>query len=278
MANGIQAGKELIYSRKIENSRKGNAVAAQNSYLGYSDEMKNKGDTIKVITLGQVDLMDYNGGNITFDNIDDAAVNVRLTEQKYFAKKIDRADKVKTDVDYETALLEEAGRSIANDTDKFIYKSIYNGLKKSQSNIIEAVDATSKNIFDYILRAQTLLNMADAPSDKRVLEVSPLMYEKIQKMLIQTDTNNSELLRKGFCGKLLDFDVYMTNNIHNDGEYDYCIARTSTAYAFALTLKEIERVKPSHLFADAMKGLVVYGGEIIRPKEIALIKFKKGEE
>ena len=278
MANGIQSGPELIYSRKIETARKGNAVAAENSYLGYTSEMKNKGDTIKVITLGQVDLMDYNGGNINFDNIDDASVNVRLTEQKYFAKKIDKADKVKTDVDYETALLEEAGRSIAVDTDKFIYKSIYNGLKKSSSNIIDASDATSKNIFDYILNAQTLLNMADAPTDKRVLEVSPLMFEKIQKMLVTTDTNNSELLRKGFCGKLLDFDVYMTNNIYNDGEYDYCVARTSTAYAFALTLKEIERVKPSHLFAEAMKGLVVYGGEIIRPKEIALIKFKKGEE
>lgn len=278
MANGIQSGKELIYSRKIETARKGNAVAAENSYLGYTDELKNKGDTIKVITLGQVDLMDYNGGNINFDNIDDASVNVRLTEQKYFAKKIDRADKVKTDVDYETALLEEAGRSIAVDTDKYIYKSIYNGLKKSYSSIIDASDATSKNIFDYILNAQTLLNMADAPTDKRVLEVSPLMFEKIQKMLVTTDTNNSELLRKGFCGKLLDFDVYMTNNIYNDGEYDYCVARTSTAYAFALTLKEIERVKPSHLFADAMKGLVVYGGEIIRPKEIALIKFSKGEE
>ena len=278
MGNGIQSGKELVYSRKIETARKGNAVAAENSYLGYTDEMKNKGDTIKVITLGQVDLMDYNGGNINFDNIDDASVNVRLTEQKYFAKKIDRADKVKTDVDYETALLEEAGRSIAFDTDKFIYKSIYNGLRKSSSNIIDASDATSKNIFDYILNAQTLLNMADAPTDKRVLEVSPLMFEKIQKMLVTTDTNNSDILRKGFCGKLLDFDVYMTNNIYNDGEYDYCIARTSTAYAFALTLKEIERVKPSHLFADAMKGLVVYGGEIIRPKEIALIKFSKGEE
>ena len=278
MGNGIQSGKELVYSRKIETARKGNAVAAENSYLGYTDEMKNKGDTIKVITLGQVDLMDYNGGNINFDNIDDASVNVRLTEQKYFAKKIDRADKVKTDVDYETALLEEAGRSIAVDTDRFIYKSIYNGLRKSSSNIIDASDATSKNIFDYILNAQTLLNMADAPTDKRVLEVSPLMFEKIQKMLVTTDTNNSDILRKGFCGKLLDFDVYMTNNIYNDGEYDYCIARTSTAYAFALTLKEIERVKPSHLFADAMKGLVVYGGEIIRPKEIALIKFSKGEE
>ena len=278
MANGIQSGKELLYSKKIEISRKGNAVAAENSYLGYSEEMKNKGDTIKVVTLGQVDLMDYTGGNINFDDIDDAAVNVRLTEQKYFAKKIDRADKVKTDIDYETALLEEAGRSIAQDTDKFIYKSIYNSLKKSSSNIIEATDATSKNIFDYILSAQTMLNMADAPADKRVLEVSPLMFEKIQKMLITTDTNNSEVLRKGFCGKLLDFDVYMTNNIYNDGTYDYCIARTSTAYAFALTLKEIERVKPSHLFADAMKGLVVYGGEVIRPKEIAVIKFKKGEE
>lgn len=278
MANGVQSGKQLAYSRKIEIARKGNAVAAQNSYLGYTEELKNKGDTIKVVTLGQVDLQDYNGGNINFDNIDDASVSVRLTKQKYFAKKIDIADKSQTQYDYEDALLEEAGRSIAIDTDKFIYKSIYDTMKKNTDNIINAENATSENIFDYILSAQTKLNQADAGNEKRVLEVSPLMLEKIQKMLVTKDTANSEILRKGFCGKLLDFDVYMTNNLYNDGNFDYCVARTKTAYAFALTLKEIERVKPSHLFADAMKGLVVYGGEVIRPKEIAVIKFSKGNE
>lgn len=278
MPNGIQSGTGMIYSRKIEIARKGNAVAAHNSYLGYTEELKNKGDTIKVMTLGQVDLQDYTGNNINFDNIDDASVSVRLTKQKYFAKKIDKTDIIKTDVEYENALLEEAGRSIAVDTDKFIYKSIFDTMKKSNDSIIDASNATSENIFDHILSAQTRLNQADAPTEKRVLEVSPLMLEKIQKMLVSKDTNNSDLLRKGFCGKLLDFDVYMTNNLYNDGTYDYCIARTTTAYAFALTLKEIDRVKPSHLFAEAMKGLVVYGGEVIRPKEIAVIKFSKGIE
>ena len=52
----------------------------------------------------------------------------------------------------------------------------------------------------------------------------------------------------------------------------------STAYAFALAVKEVAKVKPSHLFAEAIKGLVVYGGEIIRPKEIAIIKFSAGSE
>ena len=278
MPNGIQSAKALIYSKKIESTRKGNAVAAQNSYLGYTDELKNKGDTIKVVTLGQIDLQNYDGGNIDFENIDDASVSVRLTKQKYFAKKVDKADSVKSEAEYEDALLTEAGRSIAVDTDKFIYKSIYDTMKKSPSKIIDASNATSENILDFVLAAQTKLNQADAPTDKRVLEVSPLMLEKIQKMLVTKDTNNSDLLRKGFCGKLLDFDVYMTNNLYNDGEYDYCIARTTTAYAFALTLKEIDRVKPANLFADAMKGLVVYGGEVIRPDEIALIKFSKGNE
>ncbi len=278
MPNGIQSGKGLVYSKKIEATRKGNAVAAQNSYLGYTEELKNKGDTIKVVTLGQIDLQDYDGGNINFENIDDASVSVRLTNQKYFAKKVDKADTVKTEAEYEDALLTEAGRSIAVDTDKFIYKSIYDTMKKSPSKVIDASNATSENILDFILAAQTKLNQADAPTDKRVLEVSPLMLEKIQKMLVTKDTNNSELLRKGFCGKLLDFDVYMTNNLYNDGTHDYCIARTTTAYAFALTLKEIDRVKPANLFAEAMKGLVVYGGEVIRPDEIALIKFSKGDE
>lgn len=278
MANGIQSGVGICYARQIENARKGNAVAAQNSYLGYTDELKNKGDTIKISTIGQVDLMNYNGGAITFEDIDDASVSVRLTHQKYFAKKLDKADSVKTELDYEEALLNEAGRGIANDTDRFIYNSIAAFGNKNPSQLIDATGATSETIFDKILSAQTKLNQADAPADKRVLEVSPLMFEKIQKMLIKTDTNNSELLRKGFCGKLLDFDVYITNNIKNDEGVDYCVARTTTAYAFALALKEIETVSPSHLFAKAMKGLVVYGGEIIRPKEIAVIKFSAGNE
>ncbi len=278
MANGIQSGLGLVYAKRIEGVRKGNAVAAQNSYLGYTDELKNKGDTIKIATIGQVDLVNYNGGAITFDDIDDASVSVRLTNQKYFAKKVDTSDKAMTPEDYEAALMEEVGRGVATDTDKFIYSSIASMANKSASQVIDAKNATSATIFDKILSAQTKLNMADAPTDKRVLEVSPLMFEKIQKMLIKTDTNNTDLLRKGFCGKLLDFDVYMTNNIKNDGEYDYCIARTTTAYAFALTVKEVEKVSPSHLFAKAIKGLVVYGGEIIRPKEIAIIKFSAGAE
>ena len=267
-----------MFLRTIEGTRKSNAVAAQNSYQGYTDELKNKGDTIKIPTLGQVDLQNYNGGPITFDNIDDASVSVRLTNQKYFAKKIDITDSSMTSENYEEALLEEAGRGIANDTDKFIYNSIAALATKAPAQVIDAASATSATVFDKILSAQTKLNQADAPTDKRVLEVSPLMFEKIQKMLIKTDTNNTDLLRKGFCGKLLDFDVYMTNNIKNDGTYDYCVARTTTAYAFALTVKEVERVRPSHLFAYAMKGLVVYGGEIIRPKEIAIIKFSAGSE
>ena len=64
----------------------------------------------------------------------------------------------------------------------------------------------------------------------------------------------------------------------NDGEFDYCIARTTTSYAFALAVKEVNRVSPSNLFSKALKGLVVYGGEIIRPKEIAIIKFSPGAE
>lgn len=278
MANGIQSGVGLCYARKIENARRGNAVAAQNSYLGYTEELKNKGDTIKISTIGQVDLMNYNGGAITFEDIDDASVSVRLTNQKYFAKKIDIADSVKTEIDYEEALLSEAGRGIANDTDRFIYNAIASFGNKTPSQLIDAAEATSDNIFDKILSAQTKLNQADAPNDKRVLEVSPLMFEKIQKMLIKTDTNNTELLRKGFCGKLLDFDVYITNNIKNENGFDYCVARTTTAYAFALTVKEVDTVSPSHLFAKAMKGLVVYGGEIVRPKEIAVIKFSAGKE
>ena len=47
-----------------------------------------------------------------------------------------------------------------------------------------------------------------------------------------------------------------------------CLARTRRAIAFAEQLSEIEAYRPEKRFADAVKGLHLYGAKVVYPNEL----------
>ena len=53
--------------------------------------------------------------------------------------------------------------------------------------------------------------------------------------------------------------------------YHKCIARTKRAIAFAEQLSEINAYRPEKRFADAVKGLHLYGAKVVYPKEMVLL-------
>ena len=53
--------------------------------------------------------------------------------------------------------------------------------------------------------------------------------------------------------------------------YAQCVARTKRAVAFAEQLSEVEAYRPELRFADAMKGLHLYGAKIVYPEEMVLL-------
>ena len=64
----------------------------------------------------------------------------------------------------------------------------------------------------------------------------------------------------------------MSNNLYSDGICDYMIVRTKRAIAFASAIDKTEAYRPENHFADAVKGLNVFGAKIVRPNEIYCIK------
>jgi hypothetical protein len=84
-----------------------------------------------------------------------------------------------------------------------------------------------------------------------------------------------ELIKKGVVGMYDNCKVKLSNNLYNDGTDDYMLVRTKRAIAFAGGIDETEAYRPESFFADAVKGLNVYGGKIVRPKELYVIKAHK---
>ena len=135
---------------------------------------------------------------------------------------------------------------------------------------------TSSNILDILIDARTTLlkqNVTD-PSDI-VIEVSPDIAGLILKAKMELATDNTSALEQGCIGNIGGCKIYVSSNISSSLESSVrtyeCIARTRRAVAYAEQLSEIEAYRPERRFADAVKGLHLYGAKIVYPTEILVM-------
>ena len=88
-------------------------------------------------------------------------------------------------------------------------------------------------------------------------------------------TDNTDALENGCIGSIGGCKVFVSNNIYTleseGGAVHKCIARTKRAIAFAEQLSEIDAYRPELRFADAVKGLHLYGAKVVYPKEMVLL-------
>ena len=118
-------------------------------------------------------------------------------------------------------------------------------------------------------------DMADA-----VIEVSPEVAALILKAKIALSSDNGEALEAGCLGSMGGCKIYVSPNIvKQDVEgktYHKCLARTKRAIAFAEQLSEIDAYRPEKRFADAVKGLHLYGAKVVHPAEMVLLDLAVG--
>ena len=114
-------------------------------------------------------------------------------------------------------------------------------------------------------------NVYDA--DDMIFEVSPEVGELILKAKINVATGNRDSLENGCIGNICGAKIYVSNNVVRDGNIHKCVARSKRSVAFAEQLSEIEAYRPEKRFADAVKGLHLYGAKIVFPEEYFVMKF-----
>lgn len=103
------------------------------------------------------------------------------------------------------------------------------------------------------------------------LEIDPATYGKFKDNLVQTLTDNVEMIRKGVVGIYDSYTVTRTNAIFNDGSHYHCYAHSGEAIAFVGQINEVEAMRLEGDFADGIRGLDTYGMKIIDQDQIEAI-------
>lgn len=256
-------------------------TALDKTYIGvancnreFEGDIRNRGDRVKICGVGSVNVFDYTKDTdfaSAAQTLTDTAKTLIIEKAKAFNFQIDDVDRAQSNPKLMGHAMNVAAKALANAADKYVF-SLYNKAR----NTITDDNTTVDTILDDMINARTILmenNVAD-PSDI-VFEVSPAIAALILKGKL-TYSNSDTTLDNGCIGHVAGCPVYVSNNIVVEDadtyvKYYKCLARTKRAIAFAEQLSEIDAYRPEKRFADAVKGLHLYGAEVVYPSEMVLL-------
>ena len=235
----------------------------------FEGDIRGCGSTVKICGVGAINVGDYTKDTDLSapQTLDDNGRELLIDRAKCFNFQIDDIDRAQSSPKLMSAAMKVAASALANEADKYIY-SLYG--EAGESVVNGAV--TASNLLDSFIEARKLLyvnNVTD--SSDVVFEVSPEIAAMIIKAKLAVATDNTDVLENGCLGSIAGCKIYVSNNIVVEGGAHKCIARTGRAIAFAEQLSEIDAYRPEKRFADAVKGLHLYGAKVVYPTEMVLL-------
>ena len=191
---------------------------------------------------------------------------------KYFNVLIDDIDKRQASPkDLMTQILAECSESLSAAEDLDIAKDVYKDVQSAQKITVDS--CTKENARSFLQKAKTKLYKAGVKQGSEIVAVvSPDYLEKIEQDVENLETDNMNTATNGFKGKTSGISIYLTNNIHTSSSKEIIYVMTKRAIAHANQINEVKAYSPEDLFADAVKGLNVYGSKLVRPKELVALE------
>lgn len=268
--------KADVWAKAIERERDRYCVGVSLCNRDYETDAAEYGQSIMINWTKRPTVKNYTIGTEidTAETLESTNASLDINHMKYVNFLVDDVDALQSRPDIMQSCMKEAAAAIAEDADNFVY-SLYTGADTT----LTETELTSLNVTEIIADAAKKLYENNVPMNEELyLEVSPAVYQKLWLAKVLRTTPNDSEFGNGFVGMFDNFKVFMTNGIKVTSGVHHCIARTRKAIAFAGQMKKMEAYRPQGLFADAVKGLHVYGGLVVRPKELVTLSLTPAAE
>ena len=263
-----------VWSENLYNHLEKRYVAVANCTREWEGDIKQCGDRVKIVGLDPVSIFNYtkNADIPAPTALSDNARELVINQAKAFNFQIDDIDKAQTKPDLMNAAIRQAADALASTADRYVYSLAGSA---SQSKMVELIGTTDEELVDGIINA--ILDMQNVGvREELILEVTPKVAGRLYKAKLDLLSDNTSLFESGCIGAIAGCKVFVSPNVYRENsggaDFNFCFLRTKRSVAFAEQLSEIEAYRPELRFADAVKGLHLYGAKIVRPEELSVIK------
>ena len=271
-----------LWSARLLNALDKSHVFANVVNRDYEGEIKKMGDTVHINTIGAVTIgtytqnTDFTSGPETLATTDQT---LTIDQAKYFNFQVDDIDAAQAAGDIMDKAMTRAAYGLADASDKYIAGILAGAADASNLVSSTAVALTSSNVYENVVKMRTILDKANVPTAGRWLVIPPEMYALIllDDRFVKTGGEMAEgILRTGLVAQAAGFDIYLSNNcvsVNSNSTDTYTIVGgVDSAATYAEQIVSTEAYRPEKRFADAVKGLHVYGAKVVDKAQIACLK------
>lgn len=242
----------------------------------YEGDIARAGDTVHITSFADPATRAYTKyTTISYDQLTDDTQTLVIDQARYWAITVDDIDKRQALPGFIDETTTGAAYNLRADADSFVADLMVAGVSSSApDNEIGAVtvDAATE-AYDLLVDFRTLLTRSNTPSDGRFVIVPPELYAwllKDDRFIRQDASGTTAGLRNGVVGRAAGFDVIESNVVPEESSGAFnVIAGHSIATTFADNLVKTEALRLEGYFGDGIRGLHVYGAEVIRPANLA---------
>ncbi len=251
--NSYSAFIPEIWSQKLNSMLQKECVMLQCVNRNYEGEIKNQGDSVKIITPAAVSIATVGSGNITYDELEPTATDLIIDQKKFFAFKINDVAQVQSNADIMEAHLENAKKAIEEVQDSYLLSQ---HASVDTANVVgsdsEPIALDKTTIYSQFVKLALCLKNSNAVSATKRPWV--VINPTIESYLLQSSefigAHNvaDETLREGAIGRIAGMDVLVSTNLTDVGGKYYVLAGTNDAITFASQLAKIESLRDKRQF------------------------------
>lgn len=239
----------------------------------YEGEIKAYGDTVKINQVGAITVNDYSKTDIEDpQELTTSEKTLVINKQKYFNFQIDDVDAAQVRTSLMDEAMQRAAYALADETEKILLTEMDT---EATSKLTPTKTLDKTNIYEELIKVKVKLDEKNVPTIGRFLIIPPDVHGLLlaADLIVGTGGAMAESITKnGFVGTILGFDVYLSNNMGSLTNGTGAIAGVKMACTFAEQIVQTEAYRMEKRFADAVKGLNVFGCKVIYPDALVCLK------
>src|SRR4030042_213968 len=268
------------------------------SNTDYEGEIKNKGDKVIIRTVPDITIRDYaKGQDLIIEHPDTPSVELSIDHAQYFNLICDDIDKYQSDLPLMDKWSDDAGQQMSITIDRGVLANIYADADTYNAGLTAGkisgdinlgatgtpLPVTKADILDTIVDCRTVLLEQDVPKTG-FWGIIPTWFSG---MVMKSDLKDASLagdgisiIRNGRIGMIAETELYESNLIYRvtDGSYTayHSMFGHKTALTFAAQMTKTESLRTSRTFGTLVRGLNVYGDEVLPPESLVDLYIRKG--
>ena len=245
----------------------------------YDGEVRQAGNTVKIASVGVVDVNDYVKDSDIADPapLTDSEQTLLIDQQKYFNFYVDSVDRAQQNVNVLEEAMNSAAWRLRDYADQYLAGLMDTAVPVGNriGSAATPMIPTKDDAYEYLVDLGVKLDEGNVPTHGRFIVVPAWFHGLLLKddRFVRSGTAMGDRrLMNGEAGEAAGFTILKSNNVPNTAGAVYkIIAGHSIATTYVEQIVDLKTYQPEKRFGDAVKGLHVYGAKVVRPTALACL-------